>query len=183
MATKNGKEQERQHKEDALLALYEDAYTRVGQYFFVRTGNRHEAEDLTSETFTRAFKAIDSYEERGLPMEAWLFKIARNLITDYIRKSQKIKMVRIKDEPLSDSTDPEEVAETDLKISRLEKALKCISPDQREVIALRFFSGLSSIECAEVLGRKPGAIREMQRMAVKSLRKQMNAELENGQQL
>ncbi len=158
-----------------MVSLYEDNYNKVVQYAFVRVGNRPEAEDLASETFARALRALDSYEERGLPMEAWIFKIAHNIVTDHLRKASKRKVVAIEDVVLAGSVDPEEVAEIDIQIERLAEALKLLSPDHREVIALRFFSGLTSIECGKILGRKPGAVREMQSMAVKILRKHMNA--------
>ena len=74
------KETERKQLEDSLVNLYEESYEKVARYIFVRIGNQHEAEDLASETFLRALRSLDSYQERGLPMEAWVFKIAHNII-------------------------------------------------------------------------------------------------------
>ena len=92
--------------EEALVNLYEDNYERVARYIFVRIGNQHEAEDLASETFVKALRSLDSYEERGLPMAAWVFKIAHNVVVDYLRKTSKRQMVRIDDVSVADPTDP-----------------------------------------------------------------------------
>ena len=166
-------ESQRKQKEEALVSLYEERYGKVVQYVFVRVGNRSDAEDLASETFMRALKSLDSYEERGLPMEAWIFRIAHNLVTDHIRRASKRQIVDIDETLIVGSANPEEATEIDMQIARLSEALKHLSPSHREVIALRFYSGLSSVECGKILGRKPGAIREMQSAAVKILRKEM----------
>ena len=171
------KEAQRKKKQEALVQLYEENYSKVARYVFVRIGNQAEAEDLASETFVKALKSLDSYQERGLPMEAWVFRIAHNLVVDHLRKVSKRQMVALDEVPIRDSrdsTDPEELAEIDIETGRLLKALEHLSPAQREVISLRFFSGLDSTECSKVLGKKPGAIREMQSAAIKTLRKVMD---------
>lgn len=165
-----GREAENKKLAEALTRLYEEKYEKVARYIFVRIGNQHEAEDLASETFVRALKSLDSYRERGLPMEAWLFKIAHNLVIDYLRSASKKQMVPLDEVSIAGSVDPEEMAEANIQIERLSNALQQLSQSQRDVIGLRFFAGLSSLEVSKILGKKPGAVREMQRAAVSSLR-------------
>ena len=93
------KETEREKREDALVSLYEESYERVVRYIFVRIGNREEAEDLASGVFLKALNSLDTYQERGLPMVAWVFRIAHNIVVDYLRKTSKKQMVRIDDVP------------------------------------------------------------------------------------
>lgn len=164
------KEIERKKLEEMLVALYEESYDKVARYIFIRIGNQQESEDLASETFMRALKSLDSYQERGLPMEAWIFKIAHNIVVDYLRKVSKRQMVNLDEVTIVDDSNPEEAAVSNDQIARVTKALGGLSSSQREVIALRFFSGLSSAECAKLLGKQPGAVREMQSAAIKSLR-------------
>ncbi len=164
------KEIERKQLEESLVSLYEESYDKVARYILVRIGNQHEAEDLASETFVRALKSLDSYQERGLPMEAWVFKIAHNIVVDYLRKASKKQTVNLDQVTIADSNDPEETAVSDDQHTRVTRALNHLTPAQREVIALRFHSDLSSIECGRILGKKPGTIREMQRAAIVSLR-------------
>lgn len=170
------RETERKKREEDLVNLYEESYERVVRYIFVRIGNRQEAEDLASETFVRALGSLDSYEERGLPMIAWVFRIAHNIVVDHIRKVSKRQMVTLGEIPIADTSDPEGSVEYADDVERLSRALGHLSPAQREVIALRFFSGLNSVDCGNVLGKKPGAVREMQRAAIKALRQALNKE-------
>ncbi len=164
------KEIERKKLEEMLVVLYEESYDKVARYIFIRIGNQQESEDLASETFVKALRSLDSYQERGLPMEAWIFKIAHNIVVDYLRKVSKKQMVNLDEVTIADDSNPEEAAVSNDQIARVTKALGGLSPSQREVIALRFFSGLSSTECGKVMGKQPGAVREMQSAAIKSLR-------------
>lgn len=170
---------ERQRREEALVALYETHYERVARYIFVRLGDRQEAEDLASETFVRALGSLDRFEERGLPLEAWVFRIAHNLVVDQVRRRNRAERVPLDGIPIRSDADPEEDAEMSDQIERLRRAMAQLSPAQREVIGLRFFSGLSSEECAKVLGKKPGAVREMQSAAVKALRRALAEEFKD----
>ena len=79
-------------------------------------------------------------------------------------------MVNLDEVTIASDSNPEEIAVSNDQMVRVTKALGGLSASQREVIALRFFSGLSSAECAKVLGKQPGAVREMQSAAIKSLR-------------
>lgn len=171
-----GKETERRKREEALASLYEQYYDKIARYIFIRIGNQQEAEDMASEVFLKALRSLDFYRERGLPMQAWLFKIAHNLVVDYIRKVSKRKLVPLDKVEIADTANPEEIVEWHLQVEKLSEALKHLSPAQREVIGLRFFAGLTSIEAGKILGKSPGAVREMQSLALKSLRKVLGGE-------
>jgi len=170
------KEAERKRREKTLASLYDVYYDKIARYIFVRIGDQQEAEDLASEVFLKALGALDSYQERGLPMQAWLFKIAHNLVVDHLRKMSKRKAVSLDEVKAFDKANLEEVAESRLQVERLGSALKRLSPAQREVLGLRFFGGLTSIEAGRILGKSPGAVREMQRLALRSLRKALGEE-------
>ncbi|MFO8101475.1 MAG: sigma-70 family RNA polymerase sigma factor [Dehalococcoidia bacterium] len=170
------KKEERKNKRDALINLYEQSYSKVARYMFVRIGDQQEAEDLASETFVKALKSLDSYTDRGMPMEAWIFRIAHNLLVDHLRKVSRRQTVNLDETLIRAADDPEESAETDIEMERLSKALEELSPAHREIIALRFFSGFTSAECGRILGKKPGAVREMQSAAIKLLRQSLNRE-------
>lgn len=164
---------EKRRKEELLARLYDEYYDKIARYFFTRIGHQAEAEDLTGDVFLKALESLDSYKERGVPMQAWLFKIAHNLLVDYLRKVSKQKMVSIDTMEIPDKVNLEETVEMQLQSERLSQALKQLTPAQREVIGLRFFAGLTSTEVGKILGKSSGAVREMQSAAVKSLRKLM----------
>ena len=158
------------NKEAELAALYESYYDRIARYAFVRLGNQADAEDLTSEVFLRALESLDSYRERGVPMQAWLFRIAHNLIVDHFRKSAKQKTISIDTVSVKAETDPEEQAIAGLEVARIIKALGRLTESQRKVIELRFFGELTSEEAGHVLNKRAGAVRELQSAAIKALR-------------
>ena len=164
------KSQERMRNEAQLAELYEEYYDRITRYAYVHIGDRNDAEDIAGETFLRALKTLDSYQERGVPMQAWLFKIAHNLIVDYLRKKTKIKIQAIDISPLADDEDPTVMVEKKVQLEKVKKAMINLTDDQREVIGLRFLGGMTSREVAQVMNKNDGAVREMQRAAIEKLR-------------
>jgi RNA polymerase sigma-70 factor (ECF subfamily) len=161
---------DRSSKEVALAALYDEYYDKIARYVFVRIGDRAEAEDLAGEVFLKALKSLDTYKERGIPMHAWLFKIAHNLVVDYLRQVAKRRTVPIDTVDVAAVSDPQETVEINVERTRLAKALAQLTPSQKWVIELRFFGGLTSEEAGRILNKSSGAVREMQRAAIKQLR-------------
>jgi len=167
-------------KEKKLEALHEIYYDRIARYIFVRVGNQADAEDLACEVFLKALEALHSYKERGIPMQAWLFKIAHNLVVDHYRKSTRHKTVSIDRVSLIVESSTEEQMTADLEIARVVKALDMLTKSQRKVIELRFFGGLSSEEAGHVLNKRAGAVRELQSAAIKTLRNLLDKQPSQG---
>lgn len=160
----------RREKEAVLASLYDEYFDKIAHYVFVRVGNRSNAEDIAGEVFLKALSSLDSYKERGIPMQAWLFKIAHNLVIDYRRREFRRETVPLDTEQMADNTDIQEMAETKVEQERVAKALDSLTPEQRQVIELRFFAGLTSEETGQVLNKRSGAVRQMQSTALKALR-------------
>ena len=173
MSNKPGREKThaREYYEAALSSLYEEYFDKIARYAYLRIGDRAEAEDLAGEVFLRALESLKSYKEHEVPMEAWLFRIAHNLVVDHLRKKAKRKTVPIDDVELAGGINPAMIAEEKIEMERVTQAMEQLSQQQREVLGLRFFSGLTSGEAGKVLNKSDGAIREMQRAAIEKLRK------------
>jgi len=161
---------EREYNESTLSSLYEEYYDKIARYAYYRVGNKAEAEDIAGEVFLKALKSLKSYKERGIPMQAWLFRIAHNLVVDYFRKMQKHKTVPIDNVQIESGINPAMVAEEKVELERVKKAMEQLTQEQREVLRLRFFSELTSREAGQVLNKSDGAVREMQRAAIEKLR-------------
>jgi RNA polymerase sigma-70 factor (ECF subfamily) len=159
--------------ETELTGLYEEYYARIARYAHVHIGDRSDAEDLAGEVFLKALKSLDSYHATGVPMQAWLFKIAHNLVVDYLRKKTKVKSMSadINMELLqAGDDDPVGQAETTMQMERVTAAMQGLTAEQRQVVGLRFLGELSSKEVAQVMNKGDGAVREMQRAAIEKLR-------------
>ena len=156
--------------EAKLAGLYNEYYDKIARYVYVRIGDKTEAEDIASEVFLRALDSLKNYKERGIPMPAWLFRIAHNLVVDYLRKATKFKRVPVEEVEIVDEADPQTTAENNIELEMVNKAMLELTEEQREVIRLRFFGGLTSREVGSLLNKTDGAVREMQRAALEKLR-------------
>jgi RNA polymerase sigma-70 factor (ECF subfamily) len=163
-------------KRAIIGSLYEQYYERIVRYIFVRIHDRSEAENLGGDVFVRALQSMDSYRGHTEQMRGWLFKIAHNLVVDYLRRIGKPSDISIDEIEIPDGQNLEQAVEGKLEVERLSRALKQLTPAQREVIGLRFFAGLSSAEAGRVLGKRSGAVRQMQYEAIEVLRKEMYVE-------
>ena len=167
---------EQRDREDRLASLYDEYFDRIAHYIYVRVGDRNEAEDLAGEVFLKALESLKSYKERGIPMQAWLFKIAHNQVVDHLRKATKRKTVPIDTVQIETGEDPVATAEKSIEIERVNEAMQKLTSEQREVVRLRFFGDLSSKEVGSIMRKSDGAVREMQRAAIEKLRGLLTSE-------
>ena len=157
-------------KENKLAGLFEEYYDRIARYANARIGDQREAEDIASEVFVKALKSLDTFEERGLPMGAWLFKIAHNLVVDYHRRRSQRQTVDLEKVEIQADNNPAMEAEMTLEMERVRQAMTNLTEEQREILRLRFYGGLSSAEVGAMMGKSDGAVREAQSAALKKLR-------------
>ena len=165
----------RQGDKEAFTQLYETHFDRVFRYLVVRVRNKAEVEDMTQQVFVKAFEAMPSFRWKGIPFSAWLFRIAHNLVVDYIRKVKKQPVtVPFEEVVVIGDDDPQKEAERKLDIERLISATRQLTEAQREVISLRFAGGLPVAQVARVMGKSGGAIKALQHSAIVALRKALS---------
>ncbi len=158
---------------EAFAQLYDRYVDTVFRYVYVRVGQRALAEDLTSETFIRAMRRIDTFTWQGRDIAAWFVTIARNLVADHVKSARFRFEVTTADMRDADQRvdSPDEEVLTRLRDERLVSAIRALGSDQAECITLRFLQGLSLADTAAVLGRSEGAVKQLQLRATKALRK------------
>jgi RNA polymerase sigma-70 factor (ECF subfamily) len=151
-----------------------DAYAGPIYRFIASRVNRpSDAEDLTQLVFVKALEALPRYEARGVPFGGWLFRLARNAIIDQARtRRDHLSLVTAMTRE-TEEAGPEAVAALRDDLDRVALALRDLTDDQREVIELRFFAGLSVFEAATAMGRQEGTIRGLQFRAIASLRRSL----------
>ncbi len=163
-----------QHDETALTQIYEENFDRIYRYVFLKIGDRAEAEDITQQVFINALKSIASYRYRkGVPLSAWLYRIAHNLIVDNVRKRSRRATVPLEESIAASDSNPSLAAERKMSIEELSSAIKCLTKAQQEVITLRFTSEMAIARVARIMGKSEGAIKALQHSAVVALRKAM----------
>jgi RNA polymerase sigma-70 factor (ECF subfamily) len=156
---------------EAFGRLYDHYVTMIHRYVYHRVGDRALAEDVTSETFVRALRRIDSLSFQGRDVGAWLVTIARNIIRDHVKSSRFRLEVATADMRDADRvTDgPEDAVVAHLTNQQLLACVQQLNSEQQECIVLRFLQGLSVAETAAVMGKKDGAIKALQHRAVRRL--------------
>jgi RNA polymerase sigma-70 factor (TIGR02952 family) len=156
---------------EAFGELYDHYVTMVHRYVYSRVGDRALTEDVTSETFVRALRRIDTLSFQGRDVGAWLITIARNIVFDHVKSSRFRLEVTTADMRDADrATDgPEDTVVQRLTNEQLLACVKQLGPEQQECIALRFLHGLSVSETAAIMGKKDGAIKALQHRAVRRL--------------
>jgi RNA polymerase sigma-70 factor (ECF subfamily) len=163
---------------EAFALLYDRYVDTVFRYVYVRVGQRALAEDLTSETFIRAMRRIDTFTWQGRDMAAWFVTIARNLVADHVKSARFRFEVTTADMRDADQRveAPEDEVLARMRDERLVAAIRRLGSDQAECITLRFLQGLSLADTAAVLGRSEGAVKQLQLRATKALRKALEGE-------
>lgn len=151
---------------EAFGELYRRYVRRIYGYIYVRVGNREDAEDLTTRTFMRALRNIGNYKDRGLPFSAWLYRIARNLVANWLRDRDRRKKrkeiflgwVKVDGETVGG---PEERTAANEEKEMLLAAIQRLPPDYQQLLVLKLVEGMSNTEIGEVMGRSEGAIKSL----------------------
>jgi RNA polymerase sigma-70 factor, ECF subfamily len=155
--------------QDAVDALYRLHVDRIYAYLAANVGNPHDAEDLTTQTFMRMIVSLPRYRPSTTPFAAWLFRIARNLAVDHFRAAARAR-ARFQPAPVRDASAEDEALSV-LDRETLRRELATLSLGQREVLTLKFVCGLTNAEVASVLSKTEGAVKALERRALRTLQR------------
>ena len=156
---------------DALGSLYDTHINQVYRYALARLGNVHDAEDVAEEIFLKMLAGLPNYEWRKVPFAAWLMRIARNEVVSFTRRNGRRSQDTELPEDLVDrgNNDPAEATERIMALEDLRKAVKLLPEAQRDVILLRFASGLSVADTAKALGKRENNVKVLQHKGMQRL--------------
>jgi RNA polymerase sigma-70 factor, ECF subfamily len=160
----------------AFGELYERYITKIYNYIYYRVGNHHDAEDLAARVFYRAMGHIDSYTDMGVPFQAWLYRIAHNLVANWHRDKGRRKIIPL-DEFVAatlKSDAPEQQAEHNEEQQRLMNAVRTLPEERQQLLILKFIENLSNAEISEIMERTEGAIKSLYHRTLLSLRDEMS---------
>jgi len=157
---------------EAFGLLYDFYMPRIYRFVLFKVSHREEAEDLTHQTFLKAWEHIEQYESRGYPFSSWLYRIARNTVIDGYRKSNpQISIENIAPELLVEEATQGEALEVKLEWDKLLKGLKALKGVEQDVLIMRFVDDLTHQEVAKAIGKSEGATKVIQHRALKNLKK------------
>lgn len=167
---------------DAFGELYELFVEPVYRYLYVRTGSHPEAEDLTEQVFLRAWEAIGRYRWQGRPFLAWLYRLAHNAHVDHVRSQKPTISLNNDDRPIALSNTAAAAALTRvLDAELLARALGELTPDQQQVIVMKFLYGLDNEQIGRSMHKRQGAVRVLQMRGLTTLRRVLEQQSEDGQ--
>ena len=167
-------ERAKQGDREAFEELYLLHFDRIYSYFQLSVGNKHDAEDLTNQTFVKMIESIDSFEWRKVPISAWLLRIAHNLAMDHFRSRRRWQPEEEPPEPLgSEERSAEDEALRAIGQRSMFDLIENLSKDQQQVLTLKFAFDFSNAEVGTILGKSEGAIKSLQHRALGSLQRQL----------
>jgi RNA polymerase sigma-70 factor (ECF subfamily) len=156
----------------ALEELYLLHFDRIYSYLHMSVGSRHDAEDLTTQTFVKMLEAIGRFQWRSVPFSAWLFRIAHNLAMDHFRANRRWQPEEeVPESVQGEESSAEEQALVSLGQTSMLALIERLSPEQRQVLTLKFVFRFSNGETAAILGKTEGAVKSLQHRALASLQK------------
>lgn len=154
---------------DAYGHIYQLFYKRIYRYCEFNLKNRAEAQDICQEAFLKAWQALPRFSlKNGGSWQAFLFKIARNLIIDRSRKKHETSLEFAGEIESHDSID--EKIDTDSEIGKLKNALSKLGEDERQIVVLHYFEEMTQEEVAKIIGIKHGALRVRTHRILKKLK-------------
>ena len=170
-------ERAQQGDRDALEELYLLHFDRIYSYLHMSVGNRHDAEDLTTQTFLKMLESIGKFRWGSAPFSAWLFRIAHNLAMDHFRAARRWQPEEEVPEPEPDELTSAEAGALDAIGQKSMLALiDDLSSEQQQVLTLKFVFGFSNGEAATILGKTEGAVKSLQHRALVTLHKKLEEE-------
>lgn len=165
------------HDPSAFGLLYERYVDRIYSYIYHRVGAAQDAEDLTARTFYKALEKLDSYEDRGLPFSAWLYRIAHNLTANWHRDHSRRRFLSLDSLNLSGSRkdSPEAALEDGERDSALWDAINRLPKDRRDLLLHKFSGRLSNLEIGNLMNRSEGAVKSLYFRTLAALREDLQA--------
>jgi RNA polymerase sigma-70 factor, ECF subfamily len=158
----------------ALEELYLLHFDRIYSYLHMSVGNRHDAEDLTNQTFVKMLESIGRFEWRKVPISAWLFRIAHNLAMDHFRASRRWQPEEeVPEHEQSVEHSAEEEAFQAIGRRSMLEMIEDLSHDQQQVLTLKFVFNFGNAEVATILGKTEGAIKSLQHRALATLQRRL----------
>lgn len=153
--------------------LYQTYHERVERFFLSRTGSREDAEDLTSEVFLKATRALESFDTNKASLSTWIYTISRNTLTDHLRRKKTAE--EYPELPYEEDLAEKRIMQEET-LRELAEALTRLDRDQRDIVILHYYNGLTLTEIARMMHISYGAVKLRHKKALKTLNLSLSQE-------
>ncbi len=168
-----------QGDKDAFGRLYERYAERIFNYVYYRTGNVHDAEDLTARVFQRAMNHIHNYTDRGVPFSAWLYRIAHNLVANWHRDRSRKQEIPLDDVPIlhARGDHPETSLVRTEEQDALLRLIRRLPSERQNLLILKFVENMSNAEIGQIMGRSEGAVKSLYHRTLLAMRDEIGDQI------
>lgn len=158
-------------EEESFGRLYDHYISPIYRFIMVKVNNKAEAQDLVHEVFLSAWQNLKNYQHKGHPFSSWLYQIARNKVIDHYRtKKIHTSFENLDEDILQVVGVAESRLDRILNLEKVKEAIARLSPEQQDVVIMKFVEDLSNEEIAKALNKSEGAIRLLQHRAINNLK-------------
>jgi len=153
-------------------ALYDKYIKKIYDFVYYKTMHKQTAEDLVSDVFMKALEKIDLFDEKKGTFNSWIYRIARNTVIDYYRtKKSELNIEDVWDLSSNENIDLDTDAR--MKIEKIQEHLSKLKSEQRDIIVMRLWQGMSHAEIAQVLGKSESSIKMMYSRVMSQMREEV----------
>lgn len=160
---------------DAYGKIYSLFYERIYKYCRFNCNNQETAIDICQDTFLKAWKALPSFTTKKGTFQAFLYKIAKNLIIDNSRKKKEESINNY--EHLETKEDFASDIDKNTSINKLKKAIEKLNQKDKQIIVLHYFEELPGVDIAKIVGIREGALRVRTHRIIKKLQDIMGKQI------
>ena len=166
-------------EEEAWSEIFQRHFSSIYAYIRRRVESVSVAEDLAAQVFLEGLERIGGFTYRGVPLVAWLFRIAHNMVVSHYRRQAADAGQQSREAQADIASPVEETVDLEFLREELVEAMSTLTDDQRQVVMLRFLEGLSTREVAAVLDKPAGAVKALQHRALASMKRFLTGRISN----
>jgi len=172
MTTEQSLLQRAQHYDlDALAQIYDKYSPGLYRYAMRLVGDEDLAEDCVADTFDRFLTVLKGGRGPERYLQAYLYRVAHNWITDYYRRQPPPTLPLEPDRLHNPGADPQQVVAIQAEAERVRDALRLLTPEQRQVVVLKYLEDWENKDIAEAVDKQIGAVKALQHRALRSMRR------------
>ena len=159
---------------EAFGQLYDHYLPKIYRFVLIKVTYKEHAEDITQQTFLKAWKSIKRYQDKGHPFGSWLYRIARNSVIDHYRKGKEEAAIEdIPEDILGVDNSLSQNLDDKFEWEKILRSIKDLNDVEHDVLIMRFVEDMQHSEVASVVDKSENAVKVIQHRAIKKLEEKL----------